>query len=66
MNSKKICVIGAGQWGLNHIRTLDELGALGGVVDIDTKKLDSIREKYPNVNTLNNIEEGGLGGNTQA
>ena len=31
--SKQVCVVGAGEWGSNHIRTLFELGALGGIVD---------------------------------
>ena len=31
--SKKVCVVGAGEWGKNHIRTLFELDALGGIVD---------------------------------
>ena len=35
MNNKKICVVGAGKWGKNHIATLDELNSLGGVVDND-------------------------------
>lgn len=29
----RICVVGAGRWGRNHIRALRELGALGGVVE---------------------------------
>lgn len=49
--------MGAGQWGMNHIRTLDELGALGGVVDIDSKKLDSVRERFPNASTFANVED---------
>ena len=31
--SKKVCVVGAGKWGKNHIRALSDLGALGGVVE---------------------------------
>ena len=27
--SYNVCVVGAGRWGKNHIRTLSELGALG-------------------------------------
>ena len=33
MKNNKICVVGAGPWGLNHIRTLQKIGSLGGVVD---------------------------------
>ena len=31
--NKMICVVGAGKWGMNHVRTLNEIGALGAVVD---------------------------------
>ena len=44
---KKICVIGAGQWGRNHIKTLFELNALGGVVDKNKNTLNSISKKFP-------------------
>ena len=37
---KKICVIGAGYWGKNHIKTLYKLNALGGIVDKEQSKLD--------------------------
>ena len=43
---KKICVIGAGNWGLNHIRTLSELDALNGVVESDSNKLRHIQEAF--------------------
>ena len=47
-DKKKICVVGAGGWGKNHIRTLAELGCLAGVVDSSQSQLNSIdidREK---------------------
>ena len=38
MNKKyNLCVVGAGRWGMNHVRTLNEMGVLGGVVDCDDK-----------------------------
>ena len=37
--SKKICVIGGGRWGLNHIRTLFQTGNLGGIVEAYTERL---------------------------
>jgi len=49
---KKICVIGAGRWGKNHIRTLEELGCLGGIVDSDAEKLKAFRAQYPKVETF--------------
>jgi len=35
---KKICVIGTGNWGMNHVRTLNELHSLGGIVELDDEK----------------------------
>jgi len=45
---KKVCVIGAGSWGINHIKTLDSLGALGGVVEKNQYLIKGIKEEYPN------------------
>jgi UDP-2-acetamido-3-amino-2,3-dideoxy-glucuronate N-acetyltransferase len=57
VNNISICVIGAGRWGINHIKTLLKLGVLGGVVDIDIKKIKSIKERYPKVIFFDNLEE---------
>ena len=43
---KKICVIGGGRWGENHIRTLHEMGNLGAVVDVSEPRLLELKEKY--------------------
>lgn len=43
---KKICVIGGGRWGENHIRTLSEMGTLGAVVDMNAARLSELKEKY--------------------
>ena len=51
----KICVVGAGGWGKNHIRTLDELGILGGVVDSDENIRRVIRAKYPNIRVVSKV-----------
>ena len=47
--AKKICVVGAGYWGKNHIRTLDKLGVLKGVVESNPKLLLSLSKEYPNI-----------------
>ncbi len=54
---KKICVVGAGKWGINHIRTLNELGALGAVVDQDSDLLDTIKELYPFCDVFNDLSD---------
>ena len=48
---KNICVVGGGYWGKNHIRTLDALGYLGGLVDsnlslIENYKKSSCQKNY--------------------
>ena len=53
----KVCVIGAGRWGKNHIRTLYELGELGGVVDSNKKALNEIKEIYPTIPMFSNVSE---------
>ena len=42
----KICVVGAGKWGINHINTLIELGSLGGIVERNEKLRISLENKY--------------------
>lgn len=44
---KKICVIGGGRWGQNHIRTLFQMGNLGGIVEADSKRLEELLALYP-------------------
>ena len=43
---KKICVIGGGYWGKNHIKTLYEMGNLGGIVETDKDRLAEHLSKY--------------------
>lgn len=45
--SKKICVIGGGRWGRNHIRTLSELGYLGGIVEANPARLKELLDDFP-------------------
>ena len=56
MNNIKICVIGAGRWGINHINTLFEIGALGGVVDINLDKINNIKKTLPEIKCFNTIK----------
>ena len=54
---KKVCVVGAGRWGGNHVRTLAKLGFLGGIVDSDGAKFASIAEPYPDAKTFTNLDD---------
>ena len=55
--NKMICVVGAGSWGKNHIKTLSKLGYLSGVVDVNIKMLKKVRLEFPHIKTHLNIEE---------
>lgn len=55
--SKNICVIGGGRWGKNHIRTLNKLGFLGGIVEKDAQNRISLQEEFPDVLYFNDAAE---------
>lgn len=47
--NKRICTIGAGRWGKNHVRTLSSLGALGGIVEANAARKQELAQEYPDV-----------------
>ena len=47
----QIAVIGAGYWGVNHVRNLYELGALRLVCDTSQSSLERMAERFPGVRT---------------
>ncbi len=53
----KIAVIGAGNWGKNHVRNFYQMGMLGGIYDESQAVLDSLKSLYPNVKLSTNYEE---------
>lgn len=44
---RKICVIGGGRWGQNHIKTLYGLGNLAAIVEARKEVLEKLLETYP-------------------
>jgi len=52
-----ICVVGAGYWGKNHIRTLYKLNALGGIVENKSSVLSDLKKRYLNVPIFRNIDD---------
>lgn len=52
---KKVCVVGAGKWGKNHIKTLDGFGCLEGIVERDDGIRKSFAEKYPSVKIFDDV-----------
>jgi len=57
MSNKRICVVGAGKWGKNHINTLNQLNSLAAVVDKDDAQLSLFKKKYPIIKTYNNVND---------
>jgi UDP-2-acetamido-3-amino-2,3-dideoxy-glucuronate N-acetyltransferase len=54
---KKVCVVGAGRWGLNHIKTLHSLDALGGIVESNNDVLETIKTTYPDADCYSNLSD---------
>ncbi len=54
---KKICVIGGGRWGQNHIKTLAGLGCLSGIVEANSGRLDELLKQYPGVDGYTDVDE---------
>ena len=55
----KICIIGAGRWGKNHIKTAAKLGILSAVVDSNPETEAFIKETYPNVAFYTSLQDNG-------
>lgn len=45
--TKKICVIGGGRWGQNHIKTLSAMGNLAAIVESNPTRLNELLELFP-------------------
>jgi UDP-2-acetamido-3-amino-2,3-dideoxy-glucuronate N-acetyltransferase len=56
LTDPKICVVGAGRWGKNHVRTLDGLGLLGGIVEPDRERLAEMSDTYPAAACFDNLK----------
>ena len=56
MSNIKICVIGGGKWGKNHINTLSTLNALGGIVEINKQRREFFKNFFPKVTCFASIE----------
>ena len=51
----KVAVIGAGYWGINHVRNFYEIGALSLVCDASAAMLEKVRERFPGVRTQTDV-----------
>jgi len=52
----RVAVIGAGYWGVNHVRNFYELGALGLVCDTSAPSIARIKEKFPDARLETNLD----------
>jgi len=52
-----ICVIGVGNWGMNHIKTLMELNINVGCVDLDSQKLNKVKSLFPEIVCFKSAKE---------
>ena len=50
-----ICVVGCGNWGHNHIRTLHEFGILGGIVESNDETLKDFKITYPSISFFDTV-----------
>ena len=57
MEEIKICVIGAGSWGRNHVKTLLPLNVTIGCIDTDLNQLQKIKSLFPKIICYSNFEE---------
>jgi predicted dehydrogenase len=52
----KVGVIGAGKWGINHVRTLQRIGALGEVAEPDDRAREAAQKKIPGASFVKDAE----------
>ena len=55
--NKRICVVGAGYWGKNHIRVLNQLRVLRGIVEVEKTPRNIILDTYKDINGHSKIED---------
>jgi len=55
--SPAVAVAGCGAWGRNHVHTLNDLGALAGVVEVLPPLREKIQAEYPEVRVWSSLEQ---------
>jgi predicted dehydrogenase len=50
-SQSRVAVIGAGYWGINHVRNFFELGALGMVCDESNAMLEKVQDRFKGIRT---------------
>ena len=57
MNQIKIAVVGGGNWGINHIRTLFKMNSLSGIVESSVEKATQLSKDFPNIPVVQKLED---------
>ena len=55
IESPQVAVIGAGYWGINHVRNFFELGALRMVCDESTAILENLGARFRGIKTQTDL-----------
>ena len=55
--ARKVCVVGAGRWGKNHIKTLHGMGCLGGIVEAHEDTRAKFAEMYPDAKVFATLKD---------
>jgi len=55
--SRRVAVVGAGRWGINHVNTLRTLGCLGGIVESNDEISSRLEGQYPDVKIYSRLED---------
>src|SRR5574344_785565 len=54
---KKICVIGGGRWGQNHIKTLHQMGNLAAIAEATPVRLQELAALYPEAKCYGSVDD---------
>jgi predicted dehydrogenase len=56
MKQIKIAVVGGGNWGINHIRTLFKMNSLSGIVESNLEKASQLSKDFPNIPIVQKLD----------
>jgi UDP-2-acetamido-3-amino-2,3-dideoxy-glucuronate N-acetyltransferase len=54
---RNFAVVGAGRWGKNHVRTYNQLGVLGAVVELAPNLRQVVKNDYPEVDVYDDLND---------
>src|SRR5262249_60935038 len=57
MSGPRVGVVGAGYWGIHHVRNFARLGALAAVCDADAQVRARVAREYPGARLFERLED---------